>query len=172
MVQKYANAQNGNEFYNLLTHKTNIANDMSCFQLVCVTSMVKDVIKLLFKHSDGFWENDLDGNGNTVIHHLCEMGRTAVLSIFLKRDEEKNYVTAQRLNFSMQNCLHTACEKNHGAIVRLLVEKVPSLTSMCDERGKLPFHITCEQGHLETAQILFEANKLLMSKTEGCDDNR
>ena len=153
LVLQDAFEQNNGELEKLLTQRDKQGVTVLYFK--CTHSKDPRIVQLFIKYAKTIWDKEILENGETLIHYASIGNQIAVLDFLLEMNKEKNYEVTKKVNKEGRTCLHLAGMQGNTTIVKMLLNTVPELALKTDNFKQNALHSACINGHLDTAQTLY-----------------
>ncbi|KAL0005501.1 hypothetical protein SO802_013062 [Lithocarpus litseifolius] len=94
--------------------------------------------------------------GNTPLHIAASLGHQDMTNFLLSQRQHTTVPLLMITNERNETALHVAVRNGHNEIVKKLIEKCPSLTSLRDKDGESPLFIAVDRGFFDIATHILD----------------
>ena len=97
-----------------------------------------------------------NSKGNTPLHIAASLGHLDMTKFLLSQHQHMTVPLLNITNESNETALHGAVRNGHNEIVKKLIEKCPSLTSLRNKDGESPLFIAVDRGFFDIATHILD----------------
>nr|XP_023920741.1 ankyrin repeat-containing protein At5g02620-like [Quercus suber] len=115
------------------------------------TKIAKKIIDL-----DPSLLHERNSKGNTPLHIAASLGHQKMTNFLLSQGQHTTVPLLMITNERNETALHGAVRNGHNEIVKKLIEKCPSLTSLRNKDGESPLFIAVDRGFFDIATHILD----------------
>ncbi|KAF3943626.1 hypothetical protein CMV_029835 [Castanea mollissima] len=115
------------------------------------TKIAKKIIAL-----DPSLLHERNSKGNTPLHIAASLGHKDMTNFLFSQHQHTTVPLLKITNESNETALHGAVRNGHNTIVKKLIEKDPSMTSLRNKDGESPLFIAVDRGFFDIAEYILD----------------
>ena len=100
--------------------------------------------------------HERNSKGNTPLHIAASLGHLEMTNFLLSQHQHMMVPLLKITNERNETALHGAVRNGHSKIVKTLIEKDPSLTSLRNKDGESPLFIAVDRGFFHIAEYILD----------------